>query len=87
VSGVANKLATFRARQITKLLEIEGRLLEKYPGESDRIRFLVDRLVEKLRFLKTRSFASYVVAVYQASREFPEFRELLPKPDEIEGAG
>jgi len=78
------KLAEFRVKQLARLLKLEEMLIERYPEKADRIRFLVETLVQKLRFLRTRNLANYINTIYQASKEFPEFRELLPKPEELE---
>ena len=76
-------LREFKAKYLTKLLNLRKQLLEKYPEKTQKIEYMVSMLVAKLEHLRTYTLSDYVATIYQAIREFKEFEELVPSEDEI----
>ena len=68
----------FKARSLTRLIEIKRELLEKYPDRSDRINYIIDLLATKLENLRTYTLTDYIFTLYQASKEFKELERLIP---------
>jgi len=77
-------LREFRAKQLASLLRLREELVSKYPEREERINHIVDLLAVKLHNLRRYTFNDYLFALYQASKEFPEFRGLVPSPEEVE---
>lgn len=78
------ELREFKIKQIAKIKEIEDTLIRKYPDKEKRIRELVDFLVAKLSNLRTYTLYDYLERLFLASREFTEFRQMIPKTEEVE---
>jgi len=78
------KLREFKSKQLAKLMEIKKQLTEKYPEKNERIRYIVDMLVHKLYNLRVYTLTDYLHTLYLATREFAEFEQLIPSPDEVE---
>jgi hypothetical protein len=78
------KLSSFRAKYLSKLLELRRELEQKYPERRERIEYICDILANKLQNLRTHTVADYIFTLYLASKEFPEFSELTPTSKEIE---
>jgi hypothetical protein len=76
-------LREFKAKYLTKLLNLRKQLLEKYPEKTQKIEYIVNMLVSKLEHLRTFTLSDYVATIYQAIREFKEFEELVPSEEEI----
>ncbi|MEM1695138.1 MAG: hypothetical protein QXQ90_00920 [Desulfurococcaceae archaeon] len=77
-------LREFKVRQLARLKELEDLLLSKYPDKEKRIRELIDFLILKLSNLRTYTLYDYLEQLHRASREFPEFRQVIPKSNEVE---
>jgi len=77
-------LREFRARQMARLLRLREELVSKYPDKEKRINEIVDLLAVKLHNLRRYTFNDYIFTLYQASKEFREFSELVPSPEEVE---
>jgi hypothetical protein len=78
------KLREFKARSLTRLVEIKRELLEKYPDRSERINYIVDLLAVKLDNLRTYTLTDYIFTLYQASKEFKELEQLIPSYQETD---
>lgn len=78
------ELREFKVKQIVKLREVEEVLINKYPEKRERVRNIVDILVAKLSNLRAYTLYDYLETIYLASREFPEFKELIPSTSEVE---
>ena len=77
------RLREFKAKYIVILLNMKKQLAEKYPDKNEKIEFIVDRLMTKLRNLRTFTLSDYVAALYDAAKEFPELYALVPSEQEI----
>jgi hypothetical protein len=77
-------LTEFKARYLAKLLNLRKQLLERYPDRAQRIEYIVDVLSSKLQTLSVYALADYLFTIHLASREFPEFEELIPSEGEVE---
>jgi len=77
-------LREFKARSLTRLIEIKRELLEKYPDRSDRINYIIDLLATKLENLRTYTLTDYIFTLYQASKEFKELERLIPGVQETD---
>ena len=71
-------LREFRALELTKLVRIKQELMRKYPDRAGRIEEICDIIAGKLSTLRTYTLADFIFLLYQASKEFPEFSELIP---------
>ena len=78
------KLREFKARSLARLVELKKELLEKYPDKADRINYIADLIATKLENLRTFTLTDYIFTVYQASKEFAEFEQLIPRSKEVE---
>jgi uncharacterized protein YdhG (YjbR/CyaY superfamily) len=77
-------LRAFKSKYISRLLELKNELLSKYPEKSERISYLTDMLMNKLRNLRTSDISDYLFTVYQCEKEFNEFRRLQPPSEEVD---
>jgi hypothetical protein len=78
------KLREFKARSLTRLIEIKRQLLEKYPDRSERVNYITDLLATKLESLRTYTLTDYIFTLYQASKEFSELEQLMPSSQEVD---
>lgn len=74
----------FKAKSLTRLIEIKRQLLEKYPDRSQRIEYITDLLATKLENLRLFTLTDYIFTLYQASKEFKELEALIPGEKEVE---
>ena len=74
----------FKAKSLTRLIEIKRQLLEKYPDKADRVNYLVDVIATKLENLRIFTLTDYIATLYHASKEFAEFEQLIPSSKEVE---
>ena len=82
------ELRTFKAEMIAKLMWLQKKLAEKYAGNPEkeaRIAQLISYLVNKTYALRRYTLPDYVHSFYIASMEFPEFGEVAPSPEVVEG--
>lgn len=77
-------LREFKVRQMVKIKELEEEIMNKYPEKRERVRNLIDILVAKLSNLRMYTLYDYVQTLHLASREFAEFKQLMPSVQEIE---
>jgi len=77
------KLREFKAKYIAKLMEIRKQISEKYPNQADRAQYICDVIAMKLRSLRTFTLSDYLATLYDATKEFKEFEELIPSEKEI----
>jgi hypothetical protein len=77
-------LTEFRAKYMARLLNLRRQLLERYPDRAQRIEYIVDVLSSKLQTLSVYTLGDYLHTVHLATREFPEFEELIPSEGEVE---
>jgi hypothetical protein len=78
------RLREFKARSLTRLIEIKRQLLEKYPDRSERVNYITDLLAVKLESLRTYTLTDYIFTLYQASKEFKELEQLMPSSQEVD---
>jgi len=78
------KLAKFRAKYMTRLQELKQSLLSQYPERRERIEYICDLLMNKLANLRTHTLADYIHTLHLATKEFSEFKELIPSAKEVE---
>jgi hypothetical protein len=78
------RLREFKARSLTRLIEIKRQLLEKYPDRSERVNYITDLLAVKLENLRTYTLTDYIFTLYQASKEFSELEQLMPSSQEVD---
>ena len=71
-------LREFRALELTKLVKIKQELIKKYPDRAKRINEISDYIAAKLSTLRTYTLADLIFLLYNASKEFQEFAELIP---------
>jgi hypothetical protein len=76
-------LREFKAKYMTKLLNMKKQLVEKYPDRADRVKYVVDVLVSKLDNLRVFTLTDYLSTLYHATEEFKELEELIPSEKEI----
>jgi len=77
------ELSHFRALQAAKLVELKRKLTAAYPDAKQRVEHIVSLLIAKLEYLRTTTLADYLLTVSLASREFPEFEELMPDVETV----
>ena len=77
-------LREFKAKQLVRLMRLKEELLRKYPAQAERVNYIVDILAAKLSVLRTYTLSDYLFTLYNASKEFPEFMDLIPREDEID---
>lgn len=77
-------LRSFKSKYMSRLLELKNELLSKYPDRADRISYLTDTLMNKLRNLRTSDISDYLFTVYQCEKEFNEFKRLQPPSEEVD---
>jgi uncharacterized protein YdhG (YjbR/CyaY superfamily) len=78
------RLSDFRAKYMARLLALRRELEQKYPERRERIEYITDVLANKLSNLRSHTIADYLFTAYLATKEFPEFHELIPPTKEIE---
>jgi hypothetical protein len=78
------RLSDFRALYLSKLMACKESLLAKYPDRRDRIEYICDVLANKLNNLRTSTLADYIRTLYLATKEFPEFKELIPTVKDVQ---
>lgn len=71
-------LREFRALELAKLARIKQELIKKYPDRAGRVNEICDEVAKKLSTLRTYTLADFIFLLYNASKEFPEFSELIP---------
>jgi hypothetical protein len=76
-------LREFKAKYLTKLLNLRKQLLERYPERAQRVEYIVNMLVAKLEHLRTFTLTDYIATLYHATKEFKELEELIPSEEEI----
>ena len=74
----------FKAKYMAVLLELKEELEQRYPDRAQRVEYIVDVLMSKLENLRTYTLPDYLHTVYLASKEFGEFRRMVPPKEEIE---
>ena len=78
------ELREFKAITMSKLMKLNEELKQKYPAKASRIDELTDMIVAKLTNLRSYTMSDFLFLIYAASKEFPEFKELFPDPQEVE---
>jgi len=81
---MSKRFSKFKLKYMSLLLSLKQELVQKYPNKVDRIELIVDTLMDKLHALKSHSFVDYMFTVYLASKEFAEFRKLIPTQEEVD---
>lgn len=76
------RLRDFKTLMISRILYLKKTLMQKYPDQADRINYITELLVVKTYNLRTFTLPDYLHTLYLASKEFPEFEEIIP-PHEI----
>jgi hypothetical protein len=82
--GGGMMLREFKARYLSRLLNLRKQLLEKYPEKRERVEYVIDILTNKLQTLRVYTLADYLHTVRLAVKEFPEFEVLVPTEEEVE---
>lgn len=77
------KVREFKSLQIVKIHEIERKLKEKYPEKASRVDEIVTHLLSKVYDLRVFTLSDYLFTIMLASREFSEFRELMPSEETV----
>ncbi|MEM4619448.1 MAG: hypothetical protein QW607_04470 [Desulfurococcaceae archaeon] len=78
------KLREFRSKYMIRLMHLRDKLLEKYADQADRVNYLVDVVMNKLKNLRMFTLTDYLHTLYMLCKEFSEFCGLIPDPDEID---
>lgn len=80
------KWVNFRNKQLLKLIELRKKLLEKYNSEQHvkRIDYLFELLTMKLQYLNEESLLDYIRLIILCSKEYEEFKELIPSSEELD---
>ena len=78
------ELREFKAITMSKLMKLSEELKQKYPQKASRVDELVDMIVAKLNNLRSYTMSDFLFLLYAASKEFPEFKQLIPEPQEVE---
>ena len=78
------ELREFKSITLAKLMKLNEELKQKYPSKAQRIDELTDMIVAKLQNLRSYTMSDFLFLLYAASKEFPEFEELFPDPQEVE---
>ena len=78
------ELREFKAVTLAKLMKLSEELKAKYPEKASRIDELTDMIVAKLNNLRSYTMSDFLFLLYAASKEFPEFKQLIPEPQEVE---
>jgi hypothetical protein len=78
------KLREFKAKYMAILLELKEELEQRYPDRAQRVDYIVDVLMSKLENLRTYTLPDYLHTVYLASKEFREFKRMVPPKEEVE---
>jgi len=81
---MSKRFSKFKLKYMSLLMALKNELLQKYPEKADRIKYIADVLMYKLYALKSHSLADYLHTIYLASKEFEEFRKLIPPQEEVE---
>jgi hypothetical protein len=77
-------LREFKAWSIARAIELKKQLLEKYPDRAQRVEYIIDLLINKLRNLRVFTLTDYLAVLYDASKEFPELEALMPSSKIVE---
>jgi len=77
-------LREFKAKYLTKLLNLKKQLVEKYPERAERINYIVDLLASKLENLRTFTLPDYLFTLHLAAKEIPEIEQLVPTEEEVQ---
>jgi hypothetical protein len=78
------ELHLFKAHQVALLMDLKKKLTEKYPDKKQRIEALTHLLLIKLEDLRTYTLSNYMLTLAHATKEFQEFEEIMPSPQQIE---
>lgn len=79
-------LSRFKAKQLVVLKEIEKELITKYINDPVKLKEVIEtirNLELKIRELRTRGLYNYITLLIMLSKEYPEFRKMIPSQDEI----
>jgi hypothetical protein len=78
-----NKLYYFKARYLSRLMQLRKELKAKYPEKTERIETIVFEIAPKLANLRRHMLTDYLFTVTLACKEFSEFCQLAPSEEEI----
>jgi hypothetical protein len=78
------RLREFKAKYMAILLELKEELEQRYPDRTQRVEYVADILMSKLENLRTFTLADYLHTIYLVSKEFREFKRMIPSREEIE---
>ena len=78
------ELREFKAVTLAKLMKLNEELKAKYPAKASRVDELTDMIVAKLTNLRSYTMSDFLFLLYAASKEFPEFRQLIPDEKTVE---
>jgi hypothetical protein len=78
------RLREFKAKYMAILLELKEELEQRYPDRAQRVDYIVDVLMSKLENLRTYTLSDYLHTLYLTSKEFREFKRMVPSKEEIE---
>jgi len=71
------KLRELKKKLLLKTINIKSELISKYADQRDKITSLVDMLIVKIHNLREHTLSDFIFTIYNISKEFPEFEELI----------
>ena len=77
-------LRDFKAIELAKLARIREELLRKYPDRREEIESITERIAMSIMGLRLYTLSSFIYALLQYSKEYPELRELMPDEKTVE---
>ncbi|MEM4533019.1 MAG: hypothetical protein QXU89_05100 [Desulfurococcaceae archaeon] len=78
------KLREFRSKYMIRLIHLRDKLIEKYADQADRVNYLVDVVMNKLKNLRMFTLTDYLHTLYTLCKEIKEFCELIPSQEEVD---
>jgi DNA gyrase/topoisomerase IV subunit A len=74
----------FKAWSIARAIELKKQLVEKYPEKRERVEYIIDLLINKLRNLRVFTLTDYLATLHHAAKEFREIEQIIPSEQEVE---
>jgi len=81
---MSKRLAKFKSKYMSVLVQLKNELLQKYPDKADRINYIIDILMHKLYALKSHAVPDYLHTVYLTCKEFTELCTLIPSEKDVD---
>ena len=81
---VGMNLRDFKAIELAKLARIRDELLRKYPDRRSEVESVTERIAMSIMGLRLYTMSSFIYALMEYSKEYPELRELIPDEKTVE---